>query len=174
MITSGTARNILNFILFQIGWFACVVYPDLVGPLLVGSFLIIHFLLVSQNRFTEAQFIGLGIVVGSLLDGLWLNIGVLGDSIHTDALVITPPWLVAIWAIFMTTLSHSLNWISHKVWLAFVFAPIAGPFAYWSASKLGHVVLPDLTFSLAALALGWLVVFPLLLFARKTLYPELR
>ncbi|WP_309043453.1 DUF2878 domain-containing protein [Marinobacter sediminicola] len=169
MITSETARNVLNFILFQIGWFNCVVYPDLIGPLVVVAFLVIHFVLVSQKRFTELQFIGLGVLVGSLLDGLWLNTGILSDGSTGDGLRVTPPWLVAIWAIFMTTLSHSLNWISRKTLLAFMFAPIAGPFAYWSASKLGDVALPDLPLSLAALALGWLLVFPLLLFARNHL-----
>ncbi|PCM45771.1 hypothetical protein CPA50_07305 [Marinobacter sp. ANT_B65] len=34
MITSGTTRNILNFMLFQAGWFACIIHPDLLGPLL--------------------------------------------------------------------------------------------------------------------------------------------
>lgn len=171
MITSETARNVLNFILFQIGWFACVVYPDLLGPVLVLFLLLFHFVFVSQNRFTELQFIGLGTIVGSLLDGLWFRLGILDDG--TGAVLITPPWLVAMWAIFMTTLSHSLNWISRKIWLAFVFAPFAGSFAYWSASQMGAVEFPELAPSLIALALGWLVVFPLLLFARKSLYPEL-
>ncbi|MGO1500876.1 MAG: DUF2878 domain-containing protein [Marinobacter sp.] len=171
MITSETVRNALNFILFQIGWFACVIYPDLLGPIVVLVFLLVHFVFVSHNRFTELQFVGLGTVVGALLDGLWFRLGILDNG--TGTVLITPPWLVATWAIFMTTLSHSLNWISRKVWLAFVFAPIAGPFAYWSASQLGVVQLPELLPSLIALALGWLVVFPLLLFARKSLYSEL-
>ncbi|SOB75279.1 Protein of unknown function [Marinobacter sp. LV10R510-11A] len=171
MITSETARNVLNFILFQIGWFACAVYPDLLGPVLVLAFLLIHFVFVSQNRFAELQFIALGTVIGSLLDGLWFRLGILDSS--SGAVLITPLWLIAIWAIFMTTLSHSLNWISRKIWLAFVFAPFAGSFAYWSASKIGVVELPNLTLSLIALAFGWLLVFPLLLFARKSLYPEL-
>lgn len=171
MITSETARNVLNFILFQIGWFACVAYPHLLGPVLVLAFLAIHFVFVSQNRITELQFIALGTVVGALLDGLWFRLGIL--NIDSGPVLITPLWLIAIWAIFMTTLSHSLNWISRKIWLAFVFAPFAGSFAYWSASKIGVVELPNLTLSLIALAIGWLVVFPLLLFARKSLYPEL-
>ncbi|MGO1461036.1 MAG: DUF2878 domain-containing protein [Marinobacter sp.] len=171
MITSELARNILNFLLFQIGWFACILYPNLLGPALVLCFLLVHFLVVSQNRFTELQFIGLGTLVGSLLDGLWFRLGVLDDG--TGAALITPPWLVAMWAIFMTTLSHSLNWISRKIRLAFVFAPFAGPFAYWSASRMGAVEFPELAFSLIALALGWLVVFPALLLARKSLFPEL-
>ncbi len=172
MIRSETARNVLNFACFQVGWLICVLYPGLLAAGLVLLFLVAHFVLVSQKRFCELQFIGLGTVVGAALDLLWFRTGILAST--QGEVVLTPPWLVAIWAIFMTTLSHSLNWISRRVWLAFVLAPMAGPFAYWSASKLGAVTLPELIPSLLALALGWLVVFPLLLFLRKSLYPELQ
>lgn len=172
MIRSETARNVLNFACFQVGWLICVLYPGLLAAGLVLLFLVAHFVLVSQKRFSELQFIGLGTVVGAALDLLWFRTGILAST--QGEVVLTPPWLVAIWAIFMTTLSHSLNWISRRVWLAFVLAPMAGPFAYWSASKLGAVTLPELVPSLLALALGWLVVFPLLLFLRKSLYPELQ
>ncbi|MEE3117860.1 MAG: DUF2878 domain-containing protein [Pseudomonadota bacterium] len=172
MIRSETARNVLNFACFQVGWLICVLYPGLLAAGLVLLFLAAHFVLVSQKRFSELQFIGLGTVVGAALDLLWFRTGILAST--QGEVVLTPPWLVAIWAIFMTTLSHSLNWISRRVWLAFVLAPMAGPFAYWSASKLGAVTLPELIPSLLALALGWLVVFPLLLFLRKSLYPELQ
>jgi hypothetical protein len=73
----------------------------------------------------------------------------------------------------MTTLCHSLGWIGQRQWLPWALAPIAGPFAYWSASQLGIVALPDLTVSLVAMAVGWFVLFPLLLFIRKALYTEL-
>jgi hypothetical protein len=171
MIASETARNVLNFLLFQAGWFACVFYPGLIGAGIVVVFLILHFVLVSQHRITELQFIGLGTVAGAVLDGIWFNTGILEAG--TGEVLLTPPWLVAIWAIFMTTLSHSLDWISRKPWLPFLLAPIAGPFAYWSASQLGAVKLPELVPSLFALGIGWLVIFPLLLFTRKSLYPEL-
>ena len=127
MIASETARNVLNFLLFQAGWFACVFYPGLIGAGIVVIFLVLHFVLVSQNRMTELQFIGLGTVVGSVLDGIWFRTGILDDG--SGQVMLTPPWLVAIWAIFMTTLSHSLDWISKKAWLPFVLAPFAGPFA---------------------------------------------
>jgi len=171
VIASETGRNVLNFLLFPAGWFACVFYPGPVGAGIVVLFLILHFVLVSQNRITELQFVVLGTVAGSVLDGIWFRTGILDDG--SGAILLTPPWLVTIWAIFMTTLSHSLNWMSRKPWLPFVFAPIAGPFTYWSASQIGAVELPDLIPSLIALGFGWLVIFPLLLFARKTLYPEL-
>lgn len=114
---------------------------------------------------------GLGTVVGGVLDGIWFYTGVLDDG--TGQVVLTPIWLIAIWAIFMTTLSHSLQWVSRKRWLPWVLAPMAGPFAYWSASQLGAVELPVLATSLVALAIGWMVVFPLLLYVRNALYTEL-
>ncbi|AOY87628.1 hypothetical protein BKP64_05275 [Marinobacter salinus] len=171
MITSETARNILNFIAFQIGWLTCIVYPGLPSAGLVALLLVLHFVLVSQNRMSELQFIGLGTVIGAALDLLWFRTGILDDG--SGEVFLTPPWLVAVWAIFLTTLSHSLNWISRKRWLPFVLAPVAGPFTYWSASQLGAVSLPQLVPSLLALAIGWFVVFPLLLYLRKSLYPEL-
>ncbi|MEC7816169.1 MAG: DUF2878 domain-containing protein [Pseudomonadota bacterium] len=172
MIASETARNIVNFVLFQIGWFACVVYPGMAAVGLVVVFLGLHMALVSQKRFAELQFIGFGVVLGSLMDTLWFRTDVL-SLVGNEDVLIAPPWLVAIWVIFMTTLCHSLNWVGQKKWLPWVLAPFAGPFAYWSASKLGIVTLPDLWISLAAMAVGWMLLFPLLLFVRRSLYSEL-
>lgn len=171
MIRSDTLRNVINFVLFQAGWFACVLYPGLPAAGFVVLLVVFHIAFISQYRFVELQFIGAGTVIGGVLDGIWFQTGILDDG--SGSVQLTPVWLVGIWAIFMTTLSHSLSWISSKAWLPFVCAPVAGPFAYWSASKLGAVQLPDLTVSLVALALGWLVVFPALLYLRKSLYPEL-
>ncbi|MCK7550121.1 MULTISPECIES: DUF2878 domain-containing protein [Marinobacter] len=171
MIQSRTLRNVINFVLFQAGWLICILYPGMMAAGVVALFLVIHFTLISQNRWMEAQFIGFGTVIGGVLDGIWFNTGILDDG--TGQVVITPIWLIAIWAIFMTTLSHSLQWISSKPWLPWVLAPITGPFTYWSASQLGAVELPVLTTSLLALAVGWLAVFPMLLYVRNSLYTEL-
>jgi hypothetical protein len=171
LIQSETVRNVINFVLFQAGWLVCVLYPGLGAVGVVALIVAFHLAFISQARMAELQFIGAGVVIGGLLDGLWFNIGVLDNGIEEFQL--TPIWILGLWAAFSTTLSHSLSWISAKPWLPFACAPIAGPFAYWSASKMGAVELPDLALSLGALALGWLVVFPLLLFIRKSLYPEL-
>ena len=48
MITSKNARNLLNFILFQTGWLACVLYPGLATVGLILVFLGLHLALVSQ------------------------------------------------------------------------------------------------------------------------------
>lgn len=171
MIQSQTTRNIINFVLFQAGWLACVIYPGLGAVGVVALIVVFHLVFISQSPMAELQFIGAGTVLGGLLDGLWFNIGILDNGV--TGFQLTPIWILGLWAAFTTTLSHSLSWISAKPWLPFVCAPVAGPFAYWSASKMGAVTMPDLTLSLAALAVGWFVMFPLLLYIRKSLYPEL-
>lgn len=171
MIRSETVRNTVNFVLFQAGWFVCVLYPGLPAAGFVLLLLGFHMAFISRHRSIELQFIGAGTVLGGVLDGIWFQTGILDDG--NGSVELTPPWLLGIWAIFMTTLSHSLSWIGRRAWLPFVCAPIAGPFAYWSAGKLGAVEFPDPTLSLLALAAGWLVMFPALLHLRKFLYPEL-
>ena len=172
MITSSTARNLVNFVLFQTGWFLCVAFPGLLTAMVAFGLVAVHLVLISKHATREWQFILLGTVLGTLLDGLWFRAGIMADT-SGAAVVWTPVWLVGVWAVFMTTLAHSLSWMGQKPWFPFVFAPVAGPFAYWSASKLGAVTLPDLPVSLVALAAGWLVIFPLLMHIRQRFYPEL-
>lgn len=171
MIKSQNHRKILNFVMFELGWLACVLLPQIWALAIVGVFLVLHFALVCQHRLDELQFIALGTLAGSILDGIWLRTGVLADT--SGAAVITPGWLIALWAIFMTTLNHSLGWLSRNRLMTLILVPIAGPFAYWSAAALGAVSLPNPVPSLVAMALGWLVFFPGLLALRNALYPRL-
>ena len=171
MISSKTYRNILNFVMFELGWLACVLLSQAWALIIVAVFLLVHFVLVSQYKMDELKFIVIGTLAGSLLDGLWLRTGILADT--SGAAITTPLWLVALWAIFMTSLNHSLKWLSSNRLLMLLVVPIAGPFAYWSASALGAVTLPNLLPSLLALAVGWLVLFPALLSLRDFLYPRL-
>ncbi|MBR9870918.1 MAG: DUF2878 domain-containing protein [Gammaproteobacteria bacterium] len=168
MIQSKTGRNTLNFVLFQAGWLLCVLYPGHAAAAVAVVILALHMLWVSTRRRSEFLFIAIGIVLGSLLDSLWLQAGILAlEGAETPPFA--PIWLIAIWGLFMTTLCHSLSWVAERAWLPYVLAPPAGSFAYWSASKLGAVTLPDQTISLLAIAAGWLVLFPLLLLIRKHL-----
>ncbi|MFV8570987.1 DUF2878 domain-containing protein [Marinobacter sp. SBS5] len=172
MITSEMGRNGLNFLLFQTGWLVCVLYPGLASTGLAALFLAIHMVLVSTQRGAELRFIAVGILLGSLLDALWFRLGVLGIEGAEGISNTVPLWLIAIWALFMTTLCHSLSWMTKRKWLPFVLAPFAGSFAYWSASKLGAITLPGHFVSLLAIGAGWLVLFPLLLTIRKHLVVE--
>lgn len=170
MIQSGGIRNLINFLLFQGAWLLCVLFPGVAAAAVALVLVLVHLMLVSQAPASEFRFIVAGTVLGSLVDGIWFRTGIMTDAVGS---LWTPVWLVGIWAMFMTTLAHSLSWMRRHWLLPLLLAPIAGPFAYWSASQLGAVHFPDLSLALIALAVGWLTVFPLLLFIRQRFYPEL-
>ncbi|WP_228160573.1 DUF2878 domain-containing protein [Marinobacter bohaiensis] len=171
MIRHDLLRNVTNFALFQVGWFACVLFPGVGAALLALVIVGAHLAFVSQSRIAEARFILLGTAVGSLLDGLWFRLDVLAEPGTLP--LWTPIWLVGLWAVFMTTLAHSLAWVGERRWLPYVLAPLAGPFAYWSATRLGDVRFPETLPSLIALAIGWLIVFPALLAIKQRFFREI-
>ncbi|WP_203140879.1 DUF2878 domain-containing protein [Marinobacter mangrovi] len=165
MIDRGLLRNGLNFVMFQAGWLICVVYPGPIAVVAAALVLAVHLGVVSRSPLREARFILIGTLLGVLLDGLWFRVGVLVSPDGQPLWV--PLWLVALWVLFMTTLCHSLAWLGEHRGLMVALPPLAGPFAYWSATQLGAVTLPNPLVGLIAIGLGWLVLFPLLMFIRQ-------
>ncbi|MDX1455998.1 MAG: DUF2878 domain-containing protein [Marinobacter sp.] len=170
MRTASTLRLALNFVAFQVGWLLCVLYTNLGAALVALALVLVHLRWLSPHPGQEALFILLGTLAGALLDSLWLGTGVLAT---TPVSPFAPVWLIALWALFMTTLNHSLAWLGRRRLMPFLLAPIAGPCAYWAAAKLGAVEFGDETAATLLLATGWLVLFPALLAIRKRFFPGL-
>lgn len=168
-MASANTLKVVNFLLFQAGWLACVLLANSWAVAVAIGIVAFHLAVVSARPGVEARFILLGVVLGTLLDGLWFQTGIIEDGAGSSW---TPLWLMAIWALFMTTLAHSLAWMHQRIWLPIVLAPVAGPFAYLAASKLGAVSLPGGAVSLGALALGWLIIFPLLMVIQRRRFAE--
>lgn len=166
---TGTGK-LINFTLFQLGWLLLVVWPGLGSTVLALALVAFHLSLISRAWRAELRFIVIGTLIGSLLDGLWFQTGILSDQAGS---LWTPYWLMAVWAIFLTTLAHSLAWMHQKPWLPWILAPVSGPFAYWAASRLGPIELDQGVISLLALAIGWLLVFPLLLWLQRRYFAEM-
>ncbi|SFR45580.1 Protein of unknown function [Marinobacter daqiaonensis] len=164
-----TTLKVINFLLFQAGWFLCVWLTNWIAVVISLVIVMVHLTVISRRPWPELRFILLGVVLGTLLDGLWFQTGILRDA---SGSVWTPPWLMAIWALFLTTPGHSLVWMQERLWLPFVLAPVAGPFAYFAANRLDAISFPHFTESLVALALGWLLIFPLLLWLQRHFFRE--
>lgn len=78
-----------------------------------------------------------------------------------------PLWMLALWPLFATTLNVSLAWFKPRPVLAALAGAVAGPLAYAGGEALGAIRLEGA--ALWVLALGWALVFPLLLtLARRT------
>jgi hypothetical protein len=165
-------RNLANFVLFQIGWFACVCGAAegslWSGPLVVLLVIAVHLKFVARpaNRCRELQYILAVGLFGLLAD---TGLSILGatrypSSASTWATVIAPPWITALWLLFATLPHHSLRWLAGRPWLAILFGAIGGPLSYLAGSRLGAVGIgepPLLTWG--ALAVEYGIAMPLLL-----------
>ena len=130
---------ILNAVLFQVGWFACIFgarHPWLLAVAL--ACLVAHFLWVASWR-AEGRLVASVTLFGCALDSFLLNLGVfdfVGDS------PLLPVWLALLWALFATTLNHSLAWSARPWWLSSLLGALAGPLSYLAGARLADVGLP--------------------------------
>lgn len=160
------SQIISNFILFQIGWFACVIgaakqLPWL-GVIVVAAIVAWHLSLSKQAK-PELILLALALVIGGIYDQLMLSSGLISYQAHGWIAGLVPAWILALWAVFVTVLNVSLRWMRSKWLVAILFGAIGGPLAYMGAEKLGAVSLNILPASYIALAVGWAILTPLLL-----------
>jgi hypothetical protein len=160
---------IINFVLFQFAWFACVLgaanampWIGVVVTIAVGLW---HFFQAKQAQ-TEFMLIIIAMIIGGLFDQTLLSLTLIHYESHgfgTSSMnaFIVPIWIIALWAGFATTLNRSLRWMRNKTLLAILFGAIGGPLAYIAAEKLGAVTLTNT--SLVVLSFGWAILTPLLL-----------
>jgi hypothetical protein len=160
------SQIISNFILFQIGWFACVIgaakqLPWL-GVIVVAIIVAWH---LSQSKLAKPELIllALALLIGGIYDQLMLSSGLISYQAHGWSSSLVPAWILALWAVFVTILNVSLKWMREKWLVAILFGAIGGPLAYVGAEKLGAVTLNNLPATYIALAVGWAILTPLLL-----------
>lgn len=156
---------LLNFIGFQIGWFACVLgaaygYP-LLGPLVALPVLGLH-LLSQTGRRMEIALLGSATVIGSLYDQTLLSLGLVSYNASLWSAAWLPLWMITLWLLFATTLNVSLKWLHGRYPLASLLGFIGGPLAYWGGEKLGAMQWLQPLELLIALAIGWAILMPIL------------
>lgn len=162
---------IINFVLFQIGWFACVLgaakQMPWLGVIVVAAIIAWHLSQAKQAK-PELILLALVLIIGGSFDQLMLSSGLISYQAHgweflNNPSALTPAWILALWAEFVTILNVSLRWMHGKWLIAVLFGAIGGPLAYMGAEKLGAVTLNNLPVTYIALGLGWAIFTPLLL-----------
>lgn len=164
-------RLIINFVLFQIGWFACVIGAAKQMPWLGVAVVIAIFIWhLTQAKLAkkEVQLLFITLVIGGTFDQIMLNHQLISYQAHGWSDAIVPVWILALWAEFVTVLNVSLRWMKELKtlvrWIvSILFGAIGGPLAYIGAEKLGAVTLNNLPISYIALGVGWAILTPLLL-----------
>lgn len=156
-------RNIINFLLFQAGWFVCVIGGNWYALAYTTAALFLHHRYVVRRRQEWWLVITIA-AIGCLWDVVISLNGVIQFS---GAVVIgLPLWLVCLWLLFATTLHHSLSWLSRHMWVAVVCAALLAPASYWAGGQLnGSLIRSPLVESLLVIAAGWVVIFSLAIYS---------
>jgi len=159
-------KVILNFVLFQAAWFACVLGAANQMPwLALGVVLAIVAgqLFFAPQPSKELLLILSAAVIGAVVDQGFLMGNIVQYHSHGWSSAIVPVWIIALWIGFSSTLNVSLRWLRGRYVIAFLFGAIGGPMAYIAAEKLGAVTITPQTSSYIVLGLAWAFVTLLLL-----------
>jgi hypothetical protein len=158
-----------NIILFQAGWFGCVLGAahamDGAGVGLAAAIVAWHLARSAAPR-RELALVASVLAIGACWDSA---VGLTGWLVFRRAwpaawpAMLAPPWLLAVWALFATTLNVSLRWLRGRGWLAAALGALFGPLTYWGGARLGAATLVQAAPVLALLVAGWAALMPLLL-----------
>ena len=166
------SRRLLNFVCFQVAWFACALgaargWP-LLGPLVVGVLLILQLPLVPAPG-KQARFVLAVALFGWLIDSGLACAHVFTFPVGSGLLGLCPLWMAALWANFAGTLHLCLDWLRGRYWLASALGACGGPLAYYGGQRLGALQLgSNSTVSLVVIAIEWAIVTPGLVYLSET------
>jgi len=159
-------RLLINFAAFQAGWFACVLGAahglPLLGPLVVLAVVALH-LGLSRRPAAELRLILAAMIIGVVADSLLVFSGWVTYPAGILVPGMAPYWIVAMWALFATTLNVSMKWLRHRPVVTVMMGAIGGPMSYLAGQKLGAIGFLQPLMALLALALIWALAMPLLM-----------
>ncbi len=163
---------LLNLVIFDIAWFASVTggaqeMPWL-GPLAVLVALTLH-LRAARNPIEEVLLILSCAIIGAVFDSFLVATGWVTYKAGLFSDFLAPFWIITMWMLFATTLNVSMRWLRGKPWLAAVFGLVGGPISYLTGDKLGGIVLSNQLAALVALAIGWAIMMPMLMWLSENL-----
>jgi hypothetical protein len=157
---------IRNFLLFQTGWFACVLGGAYQLPLLGSSiavFIIALHLWLASDAMAELKLLLISLTIGLVFESLMVTL----KLAHYDSGILltgmAPHWMILMWPLFATTLNVSMSWMKRlDLLLVSLLGAVLAPFAYFAGAGMQAVVFDDKLLSLFMIALGWALLLPVL------------
>ncbi|HEX2584014.1 MAG TPA: DUF2878 domain-containing protein [Steroidobacteraceae bacterium] len=160
---------VANFVVFQIAWFTCIgsVARNLssLGLAVIAIAVGIHLISV-RNRANALSLAAANLLIGIIIESILAMTHATQFDHSALAIGSAPLWMIAMWALFSTTLNVSMRWLRGRYVLATVLGAVAGPLSYLAGSKMGALSLP-LDYSLLIIGTCWAAAMPLLLLSAK-------
>lgn len=162
----------LNVLGFQAGWWACVLGAGQsmeMPSIALGWVLVCAHVWLCTHRRAEIQLLLLSVAIGILADSALQSSGLI--SFYGWALEpLSPFWLWTLWALFGLTLNASLAFLKRLHWGVSALAGLVfGPITYHTGAAFGAAAVPAGGLATVGLALTWMVLLPLLVFAAQRL-----
>lgn len=167
MTRSSPARIptvLANVLLFQAAWLSGVLGAahgrPWLGPVAALAAIAWH-LARAPRALPEMMLLAAATVLGAAFEsflvlGGWLRFE--SGGIAAGA----PVWMIALWAVFATTLNVSLRPLHGRWAVAAVLGAVAGPIAYYAGDRLGAVEIMNVRVALLVIGAGWVVLMPAL------------
>ena len=159
-------RRLLNWFLFQVGWFACILGAahdrPFVGPLAAAVLLALEFFFVSDRKRSATLIVAVG-GIGTAIDTFLGLIGVFSFKNELLPTWFCPLWLTALWMIFASTLPVSLKPLSGRPWISAPLGAFVGPISYYAGAAFGALEVSHRLGDLIILAVLWGLALPLLM-----------
>jgi hypothetical protein len=163
---------VTNAVLFQAGWFACVLGAangvPWIGLVAVAAVVTWH-VAQARDRGPELRLLLLATVVGALFETVLARTGWMQFNAGVWIAGAAPAWMVALWANFATTLNVSLRALRDRLGFAALLGVIGAPIAYFGGSRLGALEMTKVVPALVAVGAGWLLLAPALFAAARRL-----
>ena len=157
---------IINFVGFQIGWFATVMgganNMAWAGTLAALVIVALH-LWRTKNRQNEALLIVIAAAIGTVWESSLVALGITWYPSGTLINGAAPHWIIAMWMLFATTINVSMRWMRGRWWLAAMAGAVSGPLAFYAGYRLDGVLFPNFWLAMLVLAIGWAIFLPLLI-----------
>jgi hypothetical protein len=155
-----------NFVLFQLGWFACIIGAanhQVFWPVLITLIYLAVHVWRSDQASLELSLLLKATIFGVSADSL---ISLSGFIVFDDAWpsqYLSPIWMWALWALVASTINGSLSWLRGKPLLGALLGAISGPLSYEAGIRMGAASWgPNGQFGgLIFLAIIWAAAVPL-------------
>jgi hypothetical protein len=163
---------LVNFVVFQVAWLSSVIggaqQMPWIGPLAVLVAVVLH-LRAARKPVEEVILLLTCALIGAGFDSMLVAAGWVTYKAGLFSAYFAPYWIITMWILFGTTLNVSMRWLRGKPKLAAFFGFYGGPASYIAGQQLGGIVLTNQVASLLALAIGWAVMMPILMWLSENL-----
>jgi hypothetical protein len=157
---------ITNLVLFQVGWFACVLggaYDQTLLGSMIALLVIAYHFYRAADAVQELRLLAFALIIGFIFESIVTAQGLAHYSHGQVFEFIAPAWMILMWPLFATTLNLSMRWLKDLAPLVVaLIGALFAPLAYYAGNRLGAVGYDDLMLSMAIIATAWAALLPVL------------